>query len=355
MAPGFSLSCSPSRPCAQLFPLMLTRDAPSPLLLSISCPPQKKQTEGINPTPVTAASGTERAVTAASGTEGTVRAGSGTESAVTAASGTERAVTAASGTEIAVATASGTESAVTAASGTERAVTAASGTEGTHVQNLHALFRTYRGSGHTQVLHPMPGSRSCGGSAHWIGLPALRSPVHFAEESLRPTPGASEIISFGAEEGNDLDEAMSLTASEKDRAQASEERSEVEGHTAFQDKLVRILTRAVSDLGLEWEKADEPARSKPDSWFLDSGRRAAALRKRAPSLPDLHDEVAKAWAAPQSARTHAGGSEIFTKVDGAETRGYTRIPPTEESIAAHLCPSSALLKSGASCHQGRAV
>ncbi|KAL0163864.1 hypothetical protein M9458_039617, partial [Cirrhinus mrigala] len=176
-----------------------------------------------------------------------------------------------------------------------------------HVKNLHALFLTCRGSGHTRVLHSMPGAR-------WIGLPTLRgvlgagtkvqkkrhpwrllpaashcrqraaggtaaahgrprtkkgcstppgSPVCFAEESLRPTPGASEIISFGAEEGDDLDEALSLTASEKDRA--SEEHSEVEGHAAFQDKLVRILTRAVSDLGLEWEKAGEPARSKLDS------------------------------------------------------------------------------------------
>ncbi|RXN36619.1 kinase C alpha type-like protein [Labeo rohita] len=172
------------------------------------------------------------------------------------------------------------------------------------------------------------------------GVSPPRSPVRFAEESLRPTPGASEIVSFGAEEGDDLDKAMSLTASKKDWAQASEERSEVEGHAAFQDEPVRILTRAVSDLGLEWEKADEPARSKLDSWYLDSGRRVAALRKRGPFLPDLHDDVAKARAAPQSARTHAGGSEIFTKVDGAEARGYTRVPPVEESIAAHLCPHS---------------
>ncbi|RXN10859.1 guanylate cyclase 2G-like protein [Labeo rohita] len=145
---------------------------------------------------------------------------------------------------------------------------------------------------------------------------------------------------------------MSLTASEKDWGQASEERSEVEGHTAFQDELVRFLTRAVSDLGLEWEKADEQARSKLDSWFLDSGHRAAAPRKRAPFLPDLHEEVAKVWAAPQSARTRAGESEIFTKVEGVEA-GVT--PPVEESIAAHLCPSSASLKSGATlpsrpCH-----
>ncbi len=73
------------------------------------------------------------------------------------------------------------------------------------------------------------------------------SPMCFAEESLRPAPGASEIISFSAD--NDyLDEAMSLTASEKDWAHIPEDSSKVEGHATFQDELVRILTKAMSDL-----------------------------------------------------------------------------------------------------------
>lgn len=134
---------------------------------------------------------------------------------------------------------------------------------------------------------------------------------------------------------------MSLTASEKDWPHSSEERSEAKGQAAFQDELISILTKAVSDLGLEWDSPNEPTKSKLDSWFLHSCRRAATPRKRAPFFPDLHNEAAKAWAAPQLAH------EIFTKVDGAEARGYTRIPPVEESITAHLCPSSASLKAGA--------
>lgn len=74
---------------------------------------------------------------------------------------------------------------------------------------------------------------------------------------------------------DDLDEAMSLTASEKDWAHTLEERSEVEGQAVLQDELVRILTKGVSDLGLEWESPDESAKSKLDSWFLHSSRRAA--------------------------------------------------------------------------------
>ncbi len=71
----------------------------------------------------------------------------------------------------------------------------------------------------------------------------------FTEESLWPAPGASEIISFSAAGDNDyLDEAMSLTASEKDWAHIPEDSSKVEGHATFQDELVRILTKAMSDL-----------------------------------------------------------------------------------------------------------
>ncbi len=102
--------------------------------------------------------------------------------------------------------------------------------------------------------------------------PPPHSLVCFAEESLRPTPGASEIISFSVAGDDDLDEAMSLMASEKDWAHSPEEHSEVEGNTAFQDEIVRILTKAVSDLCLEWESPDEPAKSKLDSWLLHSGR-----------------------------------------------------------------------------------
>ncbi|XP_052429854.1 scavenger receptor cysteine-rich type 1 protein M130-like [Carassius gibelio] len=169
----------------------------------------------------------------------------------------------------------------------------------------------------TAASEPLVGLQPhVGDHAEWRNSPPPRSPMCL-EEDLQPAAGASEIISFGAAGVDDFDKALSLTMSEKDWARSPEERSEVEGHAAFQDELVWILTKAVSGLGLEWESPDEPAKSKLDSWFLYSGRRAAAPRKRAPFLPDLHDEIAKAWAAPQSARAHAGGSEIFTKVDGA--------------------------------------
>lgn len=92
-------------------------------------------------------------------------------------------------------------------------------------------------------------------------------------------PPALEIISFSAAGDDSFSEDMSLTASKKDLAKTPEERSEVERPTAFQDELVRILTRAVSYLGLEWESPDEPVKSKLDSWFLSLGCQAAVPRK----------------------------------------------------------------------------
>lgn len=92
-----------------------------------------------------------------------------------------------------------------------------------------------------------------------------------------------------ARDDDDLDKALSLAAFEKDWALTPEERSEVEGHTAFQDDLLQILTRARIDLGLEWESPDEPAKRKLDLWLLHSGRRAAAPKKRVPSRWRVRD------------------------------------------------------------------
>lgn len=184
--------------------------------------------------------------------------------------------------------------------------------------------------GESSRQHPTAANEPLVGQPHMGDCTGIRcdsptrSPVYFSEESLRPGPGALEMISVGAAGDDDLDKAMSLTASEREWADHSlEERSEAEGQAAFQDELVRILTKAVSELGLEWDSPDEPMKSKLDSWFLHLGRRAATLRKQAPFFPDLHDEASRTWAAPHSARTHVSGSEIFTKVDAAEARGYT--------------------------------
>ncbi len=58
-------------------------------------------------------------------------------------------------------------------------------------------------------------------------------------------------------------------------------------------------------------------------------------------LSDVHDQLVKTWSAPQSVRVHSATQAIFSHVDRAEAHGYVRMPPVEETVAAHLCPASA--------------
>ncbi|XP_057193192.1 uncharacterized protein LOC130556323 isoform X2 [Triplophysa rosa] len=117
------------------------------------------------------------------------------------------------------------------------------------------------------------------------------SPVFFADESLRPADEAMEMIRFGA--SGDEDELMPLAASDRDLSGSEElaalekERAEWDAPPKLHEELVRVLTRAVQDLGLEWNSPDEPARSKLDTWFLQPGRRPEETRTFFPMHPRL--------------------------------------------------------------------
>ncbi|KAL0173816.1 hypothetical protein M9458_029784, partial [Cirrhinus mrigala] len=58
-------------------------------------------------------------------------------------------------------------------------------------------------------------------------------------------------------------------------------------------------------------------------------------------LPEVHEELTKSWRTPYSARLRTSSSSALTSVDGAEDKGYERLPPLDESVAAHLCPPTA--------------
>lgn len=60
--------------------------------------------------------------------------------------------------------------------------------------------------------------------------------------------------------------------------------------------MLRILTAAVADLGLEWSSPEEPTKSRLDGWFL-TGRQQAPRHKPAPFFPEVHDELSKSWRA----------------------------------------------------------
>ncbi len=103
----------------------------------------------------------------------------------------------------------------------------------------------------------------------------------------------------------------------------------------------RVLSKAVEELGLEWSPPEEPSRSRLDEWFLP-GRRQAPQQRPSPFFPEVHDELTRSWRSPYSARLRTSASSALTTIDGAEEKGYERMPQLDESVAAHLCPPTAI-------------
>ncbi len=156
--------------------------------------------------------------------------------------------------------------------------------------------------------------------------------------SAPPPSNIEEFVSFGQEEGDD---AMSISASEKEDWAGSEPHHlDSSEPSDLQEELMRVLSKAVQELGLTWSPPEEPVRSKLDSWYFRSTRKADS-RASVPFIPDVHEQLVKTWSAPQSARVHSNTQTIFSHVDGAEAHGYVRSPPVEETVAAHLCPAAA--------------
>ncbi len=61
------------------------------------------------------------------------------------------------------------------------------------------------------------------------------------------------------------------------------------------------------------------------------------------------DELTRSWRAPYSARLRTSASSAFTSVNGAEDKGYEKLPPLDELVQ-HLCPSTAIGWKAKSAH-----
>lgn len=91
--------------------------------------------------------------------------------------------------------------------------------------------------------------------------------------------------------------------------------------------LIRILAKAVEDLGLEWLAPDESAHGFLDKWFLPETHQQSSRHRPAPFLPAVHDELTKTWRAPYSSQVNPSTVAALTTVDGTDERGYTKHPP----------------------------
>ncbi len=65
-------------------------------------------------------------------------------------------------------------------------------------------------------------------------------------------------------------------------------------------------------------------------------------QRSSPFFPEVHDELTKSWRAPYLSRIRPSDSTALASVDGAEDKEYERLPPLDESVAAHFYPPMAI-------------
>ncbi len=173
-------------------------------------------------------------------------------------------------------------------------------------------------------------------------------PVFFSHAEQRPSATTSDMVSFRGSEIEILDDSMSLAASDREELSGSiddpalpQSDKSSEPKPSSDAELFRVLSRAVDKLGQEWSPPEEPTRSRLDEWFLP-GCHQAPRQRASPFFPEVHEELTRSWRAPYSARLRASSSSALTSVDGAEEKGYRKLPPLDESVAVHLCPPTAI-------------
>ncbi len=72
------------------------------------------------------------------------------------------------------------------------------------------------------------------------------------------------------------------------------------------------------------------------------GHHQALHQSSSPFFPEEHDELTKSWHAPYLSQIYPSDSVALTSVDSAEDKEYEHLPPLDESVAAHLCPPTAI-------------
>ncbi len=174
------------------------------------------------------------------------------------------------------------------------------------------------------------------------------SPVLLSQPDQRPSASVSDLVSFGGSDDELADDSMSLVASDAEELSGSVTDPAPSGlpvpsaaKAGMDAELFRVLSKAFEELGLEWSPPEEPSRSRLDEWFLP-GRRQAPQQWPSPFFPEVHDELTRSWRSPYSARLRTSASSALTMIDGAEEKGYERMPQLDESVAAHLCPPTAI-------------
>ncbi|ROL50723.1 hypothetical protein DPX16_14967 [Anabarilius grahami] len=132
------------------------------------------------------------------------------------------------------------------------------------------------------------------------------SPVCFSRPDQRPSAIASDLVSFRGSDDELLDDSMSLAASDaKDWMGSAHDHAPlpslepIDTRASIDTELIRVLSKAVEELGLEWSALEEPTRSCLDEWFL-LGRRQAPPQRAAPFFPKCSSSSASSRPKPAS-------------------------------------------------------
>ncbi len=169
-------------------------------------------------------------------------------------------------------------------------------------------------------------------------------PMELPRERAGPSHGGGvPLVSFGAPP----DDRMSIATSEGESDQSGDDGSvpfPPSGQSAVPEsdpEMVAMLARAAESVGLEWRPPPCPEPSRLDDWFLGVARAGSQGPTPVTFFPEVHDELTGTWTAPFTARNRSSGSSSLATLDGGEARGYTEVPPVEQSIAMQLCPRTA--------------
>ncbi len=114
-----------------------------------------------------------------------------------------------------------------------------------------------------------------------------------ARESIRPSSSlaaASDMISFGGSDG-EMDDSLMLAASDVEELSGSVTdptlfslSSSCNARLRMDEELIRVMSKAVNELGLEWFPPEEPSRRRLDEWILP-GCHQAPRQRSSPFFP----------------------------------------------------------------------
>ncbi len=132
------------------------------------------------------------------------------------------------------------------------------------------------------------------------------------------------MVLFGVS-NNELDDSLSLAASDAEELSGSVADPALLPPSASRsarlkadDELIRVMTKAVNELGLEWSLPEEQLAAGWMSGFYQ----VFTLRQcSSPFFPEVHDKLTKSWCTSYSSRIRPSTSAALTSVDGAEEKG----------------------------------